>query len=416
MNNSKILFLITSNYPFGIYETFLEEELKHLEKKFDKVVILTRYAGNNNTKRYTSKSTDVIRIPEKSILNRINIFLLLFSPILYIELFYVFKSRKKIFQKSKTVINSMLNAYFLKNEVRQYIELYSQYENYILYSYWLDDSAIAICLLQKTHKRAIKISRAHGWDLYYERSKNNFLPFRRFLFSELTKIYTISNDGRDYLRGLSKNKGCEIQTFRLGTDIVTKKQDSFKTESNTLVICSCSYIVPVKRIELIYLSLQSFSGINIKWFHIGKGHLNFDYQEEIRNCIELNKKDDLEIHFLGDKSNAAVLDFFNDSEIDLFINLSSSEGIPVSIMEAMSFGIPAIATDVGGTNEIVNSKNGFLLSSNPKPEEVAQVIHDFNNFNELDKTKMRNNAFETWNEKYNSEKNYSAFVEDIASL
>ncbi len=54
----------------------------------------------------------------------------------------------------------------------------------------------------------------------------------------------------------------------------------------------------------------------------------------------------------------------------------------------MSFGIPAIATDVGGTNEIVNSKNGFLLSSNPKPEEVARVIHDFNNFNELDKTKM----------------------------
>ena len=33
----------------------------------------------------------------------------------------------------------------------------------------------------------------------------------------------------------------------------------------------------------------------------------------------------------------------------VFLNVSSSEGVPVSIIEAMSFGIPCIATNVGGT-------------------------------------------------------------------
>lgn len=41
--------------------------------------------------------------------------------------------------------------------------------------------------------------------------------------------------------------------------------------------------------------------------------------------------------------------------------MSDSEGIPVSIMEAMSFGIPVIARNVGGMSEIVNEENGLLL-------------------------------------------------------
>jgi len=44
-----------------------------------------------------------------------------------------------------------------------------------------------------------------------------------------------------------------------------------------------------------------------------------------------------------------VLNYYASNPVDVFINTSSSEGLPVSIMEAMSFGIPVIATNVGGT-------------------------------------------------------------------
>ncbi len=48
--------------------------------------------------------------------------------------------------------------------------------------------------------------------------------------------------------------------------------------------------------------------------------------------------------------------FFKENSVDLFINASITEGTPVSIMEAISCGIPIIATDVGGNPEIVSEK------------------------------------------------------------
>ena len=51
--------------------------------------------------------------------------------------------------------------------------------------------------------------------------------------------------------------------------------------------------------------------------------------------------------------------------VDLFLTVSANEGIPVSIMEAQSFGIPVIATDVGGISEIVNNVNGSYFLQIP---------------------------------------------------
>lgn len=63
---------------------------------------------------------------------------------------------------------------------------------------------------------------------------------------------------------------------------------------------------------------------------------------------------------------------------DVFVNVSPSEGLPLSIMEACGCGIPVIATDVGGTHEIVSDGvNGFLLPSDCGPEDVAAAIKRF---------------------------------------
>jgi glycosyltransferase involved in cell wall biosynthesis len=47
--------------------------------------------------------------------------------------------------------------------------------------------------------------------------------------------------------------------------------------------------------------------------------------------------------------------------IDLFILTSNYEGLPISIIEALSYGKPVVASDVGGTREILDGKNGFAL-------------------------------------------------------
>ncbi|MEM0449104.1 MAG: glycosyltransferase, partial [Methanomassiliicoccales archaeon] len=89
-------------------------------------------------------------------------------------------------------------------------------------------------------------------------------------------------------------------------------------------------------------------------------------------------------------------------------NTSLSEGIPVSIMEAHSFGIPAIAPNVGGISEIVNNENGVLMNSNPSATEIAEaiikIIED-NNKNSI----MRANAYKNWKKNFDSAINYKQF-------
>ncbi len=130
----------------------------------------------------------------------------------------------------------------------------------------------------------------------------------------------------------------------------------------------------------------------------------------------LGGKANVSYAFLGFLSNDKVLAQYKDNPADVFLNLSSSEGIPVAVMEAMSFAIPVIATDVGGVSEIVNNENGILLSPNPDPEEVKQAIVKFCIMDEKTYVQYRKNAYQTWEEKYNAEKNYPAFVRDVLAL
>ncbi len=49
---------------------------------------------------------------------------------------------------------------------------------------------------------------------------------------------------------------------------------------------------------------------------------------------------------------------------DVFLLFSKWEGLPISILEAMSVGLPIVASDIKGNNELVNSRNGYLIPLN----------------------------------------------------
>ncbi len=93
---------------------------------------------------------------------------------------------------------------------------------------------------------------------------------------------------------------------------------------------------------------------------------------------------------LGIKSRVTFLGFLNEAAIraelaqaDAFLLTSYVEGIPVSAMEAMACGVPVVATNVGGTGELViNGKTGLLIAPS-SPDAVAQGVLQLKNDPEL---------------------------------
>ena len=81
-------------------------------------------------------------------------------------------------------------------------------------------------------------------------------------------------------------------------------------------------------------------------------------------------------HFLGNRTD--VDDILNQN--DIFCLISNYEGLPISIIEAMRAGMPIIASDVGGVNELVQDEvNGFLIPRGNISELVKKLEYILHN-------------------------------------
>lgn len=102
-------------------------------------------------------------------------------------------------------------------------------------------------------------------------------------------------------------------------------------------------------------------------------------EEELRAFIKDNKLENL-ISFHGWVSGSKKSDLLNKA--DAFILPSYTEGVPISVLEAESYGLPILSTNVGGIPEIVsNEQNGFLFHPGQKNEmkdAIDKLLKDSN--------------------------------------
>ncbi len=127
-------------------------------------------------------------------------------------------------------------------------------------------------------------------------------------------------------------------------------------------------------------------------------------------ALQFVKDNNLEckVSFPGFVSGEAKSKVLTDS--DIYIFPSYTEGMPNSVLEAMAFGLPVVATPVGGIKDIVgDSEHGFLLKSNT-PEAIAASVSKIINDKNLQKT-MSANCFKSSSRYLAS--NVAARLEDI---
>lgn len=406
------LFILTSAFPYEGGEQFLETEINFWNNtNFHKVWIIPEQSFGM-MRGFPSNIQVLSRKLKK---NRAKYLLLaLINPILYREISYIFRNIefKHIPRCSITALKS--TALTLKgfSELKVILKQFSE-EKITIYSYWNDISSYAACLLKRKGLVKEVVSRAHGFDLYQERRPAKYMPLKRQFTNDYDAIFLLSKSSLDYYQSTYNPSNPHLNIARLGVDIPTKAR-KIKPKSSMLQILSLSYCVPVKQIHLIMDAVESYSLQNPKksvvWTHIGDGPL-FDILNAKADALT-NLYPNLKINFTGHLKNSEVKKNLETIKYDVMINASKSEGIPVSIMEAMSFGIPTVAPDVGGISNLVNSQNGFLMPSVCSKEDIIMGIEYIcNNDYALNK-----NAHSWVSQYFNSSVNYPKFVATLEGI
>jgi glycosyltransferase involved in cell wall biosynthesis len=412
------LIILTEQYPYGNAEPFLEQEINLLCEKYDKIRIIPLNADKLSKKREVPGNVEIFYLSiSKTKFNRflqgcwgfLNIF----------RNFEIFQSEMKRIRGSIYLkflllyqIISMEFTVYQVNRIFKYLNL-SKDNKILIYSYWLYKEAYVAARIKKRYKDySIKtISRAHGFDVYNERWKKNYIPLQEYSLKFIDRVFVCSENGVSYLVNKYQTHSMKFLLSRLGTD--DYGVPPYVRDKQKYIIVSCSNIISVKRLGLL---IEALNILNIKapvyWHHFGDGELRSQIKENAKIL-----KGKVRYFFHGHISHADLMNFYKNERVDLFINVSSSEGLPVSIMEAISFGIPVIATNVGGTAEIFGDRiNEYLLEKECKARKIAELIGQLYNLEDTEYLKMRKNVRKIWEEKFAACENYKNFINAISSI
>lgn len=397
------LILLTNTWPFDSGENFLTEEAEYLSGRFSCVEVFPLYSTTGK-KRDVPNNFNVHNPAVKKDLKNKGALLFqgIFStaPLLF--------ALKEFFTEKAYRPGRLWNFFTALLTFRASYPTLKRFgvsSSDMVYSYWGDKWALSLPFIKEATD-CVTMARFHGSDLY-EEAKGGYAPFRSMLFGGIDCAFAISEYGVKYIKERYGNMYTgKVELARLG---VASAGENPEQTSGTFSIVSCSNAIPLKRLEFIAESLKQIS-FPIKWTHIGDGPTLANVKK-----IAEGLPQNVTVRLTGRMDNAQVRELYRTEHFDLFINVSSTEGVPVSIMEALSAGIPVIATNVGGTAEIVDEQVGILLPSNITPAKIAKSINNIRgNCKKL--LTLRHNSEKRWNERCNSETNYRNFITILKSI
>lgn len=399
--NIKRLLILTKHFPFNRGETpaesYLETEIGLVSGSFDEVMIVATEAAAtcelvepvpSNVRAFALGFVQTKREKAKC----------LSRGVWGLQRSEPSKAAKS--DEGLTLQQALFQKYFIGKALRKWDAVKALlaekgFSPTHVYSFWFHDTSLLACWAKKKYLCERAVSRAHRYDLYHNRTRCQKLPCRVYMLSELDAVLPCSNDGADYLKALYPQFACKVEACYLGTRDLPDK--SAEVQGDVFQIVSCSSMIKVKRVDLLAeaISLLDREGRRIEWTHYGDG----PEMGAVKDSA--SRYENVKAFFPGNLPNVDLLDRYEKEHIDLFVNVSSSEGLPISIMEACGFGVPVLATDVGGTHEIVKpGLNGFLMEEDVSPDKIADSIRKFMDSERRNQAAMRHGAREIWRKSF----------------
>jgi colanic acid/amylovoran biosynthesis glycosyltransferase len=408
------LLVLTASYPFSVAaeRTFLEPEIRRYRDRFARIVLVPQDIRGDRVPIAEGVEVDTSLAEGLQAMWRLPLLARgLLSRCLYREL----RRHPWLLTSPTTVLRMAITWGRVEWMVGWFKRLRTAHGAdmpIVAYAFWLDTAVLAAGVHRSRGGQLGLVARAHGGDLYAERHSPPHIPFQHDMVEVADHIAPDSAAGTDYLRNRYPQHAHKIAAARLGTD-----DPGFRTAASTdgvVRIVSCAFLVGVKRIDLLVQGIAALAerneGLFVEWVHFGDGPL----MPDIRALAESRLMGRVQWELKGHVETAAIYAWYREHPVDVFINVSSSEGTPVSIMEAISCSIPVIATRVGGNQEITNNTLGQLISANPSAQEIAIAIENVC-LPVQGREALKRASRAQWETHYSAESNYSAFGDLLQS-
>ena len=247
---------------------------------------------------------------------------------------------------------------------------------------------------------------SHFFRLYFFFSKLNFIYFvhgfrftpngrwyKNLFFKKIEKILSFSTQKYITINSFDYNfvkneikKEC-IKINGVGIDILKKNNFREKKNKKLNILVISAYKKEKGFDDLFFIAnFLNLRNFNIKFSCFGYGDYN-----NFRKIIKKNKIKNIILNKFNKNLKNEIKNY------SLLFHPSLREGLPVSLMQCLSNGLPVIARNIRGCNDLVkNNYNGYLFNDNETA--ISQIIKLYNNKSLL--IKMSQNAFNSITPKY----------------
>lgn len=258
-------------------------------------------------------------------------------------------------------------------------------------------------LLAKVLRRKM-ILHIHGGEYL----QSEYIPEKikfcfKFLFSVEISVIVLSSFEKKLLEDKIKSAGIYV----LPNSIELEEAKLFTRDYSGSVVLKLLFIgriVERKGLKDIFSAIKILKaqGINFKLFVAGTGEDQYDFISKVSNLLGSDFK------YKGVVDGKRKTDLIKECDIFLLPSLSG-EGLPISLLECMSFGLVPVVTDNGSMACVVKDRNnGYVVNKN-SPEEIASVVKDLINDRQMLKrmsTEARDHIMNNYNpQKYIKELN-----------
>lgn len=253
----------------------------------------------------------------------------------------------------------------------------------IIYAHYLNNIAYAAFLKKKY---GVPLAGIEHWSVLNQKSLSPLQMRRgRIAYENADKLLAVSESLRSMIKyhfGIDSTVVYDM----LGSEFVFSSLMQKTTESGFKFIAVGS----LKKIKGYDILISAFSKSNLarkgcQVIIVGDG-------EEKSNLVNQIHKVGLSEHIVlaGRKSKQEIINLM--SECHAFVLSSRAETFGVACIEAMSQGLPAIATSCGGPEDFISEKNGILIPVDDMDAMAAALCQMYENYRNYDGSMIANNC------------------------